>query len=95
MFLTRQAPAKYGSNVPLDEDDIRIIDELLVETADDHNMPVCATTDSHFLNKEDGMYRKYMLMSMGFDDAEMQSDLYFRNTQEMLDEFAYLGEEKA
>ena len=95
MFLTRQAPAKYGSNVPLDEDDIRIIDELLVETADDHNMPVCATTDSHFLNKEDGMYRKYMLMSMGFDDADMQSDLYFRNTQEMLDEFAYLGEEKA
>ena len=48
-----------------------------------------------FLNKEDGRYRKYMLMSMGFSDAEMQSDLYFRTTDEMLDEFKYLGEEKA
>ena len=96
LFLTRQDPEKYeGGQVPLNEDDVRIINELLVETADDHNMPVCATTDSHFLNKEDGRYRKYMCMSMGFSDAEMQSDLYFRTTDEMLDEFKYLGEEKA
>ena len=96
MFLTRQAPEKSDTGTtPLNEDDIRIINELLVETADDHNMPVCATTDSHFLNKEDGRYRKYMMMSMGFDDAEMQSDLYFRTTDEMLEEFKYLGEEKA
>lgn len=92
MFLTREDPA---GKVPLNEDDIRIINELLVETADDHGMPVCATTDSHFLNKEDGRYRKYMLMSMGFEDAEYQPDLYFRTTNEMLDEFKYLGEEKA
>ena len=96
MFITRQDPEKSDTGtVPVNEDDIRIINELLVETADDHNMPVCATTDSHFLNKEDGRYRKYMLMSMGFDDAEMQSDLYFRTTDEMLEEFKYLGEEKA
>ena len=95
MFITRQEPEKFGGTQPMNADDIRIINELLVETADDHNMPVCATTDSHFLNKEDGRYRKYMMMSMGFEDAEMQSDLYFRNTQEMLDEFAYLGEKKA
>ena len=96
MFITRQDPSKSDTGTtPMNEDDIRIINELLVETADDHNMPVCATTDSHFLNKEDGRYRKYMLMSMGFDDAEMQSDLYFRTTDEMLSEFAYLGKEKA
>ena len=72
MFITRQDPSKSDTGTtPMNEDDIRIINELLVETADDHNMPVCATTDSHFLNKEDGRYRKYMLMSMGFDDAEM------------------------
>ena len=58
MFLTRQDLSKSDTgNVPLNEDDIRIINELLVETADDHGMPVCATTDSHFLNKEDGQYR--------------------------------------
>ncbi|SDX89305.1 DNA polymerase III, alpha chain [Ruminococcaceae bacterium YAD3003] len=96
MFITRQDPSKSDTGTtPMNEDDIRIVNELLVETADDHGMPVCATTDSHFLNKEDGRYRKYMLMSMGFDDAEMQSDLYFRTTDEMLEEFKYLGEEKA
>ena len=96
MFITRQDPAYSDTgNVAVDENDIRIINELLVETADDHGMPVCATTDSHFLNKEDGQYRKYLLMSLGFKDAEMQSDLYFRTTEEMLDEFSYLGEEKA
>ena len=95
MFLTREDPSKFGGTNQIDENDVRIINEILVETADDHNMPVCATTDSHFLNKEDGMYRKYMMMSMNYDDAEMQSDLYFRNTEEMLAEFSYLGEKKA
>ena len=92
MFLTRENPA---GKVPINEDDVRIINELLVDTADDHGMPVCATTDSHFLNKEDGRYRKYMMMGQGYADAEMQSDLYFRTTNEMLEEFKYLGEEKA
>ena len=96
MFISRQNPAESDTgNVAVDENDIRIINELLVETAEDHDMPVCATTDSHFLNKEDGQYRKYLLMSMGFKDADMQSDLYFRTTEEMLDEFSYLGKEKA
>ena len=96
MFITRQEPEKSDTGTtPVDENDIRIINELLVETADDHNMPVCATTDSHFLNKEDGMYRKYLMMCMNYSDAEMQSDLYFRNTEEMLAEFSYLGEKKA
>ena len=96
MFMTRQDPAKSDTgNVPLDANDIRIVNELLVEVADWFGMPCVATTDSHFLNPEDGMYRKYLLMNMGFADAEMQSDLYFRSTDEMLREFSYLGEEKA
>ena len=31
---------------------------------------------------------------MGFKDAELQSDLYFRTTDEMLEEFSYLGEQR-
>lgn len=96
MFLTREEPDKAGAEfVPINETDVQVINELLVEVADDYGMPCCATTDSHFLNKEDGKYRKYMLMSMGFKDAEFQSDLYFRTTDEMLDEFRYLSPEKA
>ena len=96
MFMTRQDPEKSDTgNVPLDANDIRIVNELLVEVADAFEMPCCATTDSHFLEPEDGMYRKYLLMNMGFADAEMQSDLYFRSTDEMLREFSYLGEDKA
>lgn len=96
MFLTRQDPNKSDTGaVQLYEKDIVNVNILLADVADAFEMPLIATTDSHFLNKEDGMYRKYMLMDMGFADAEMQSDLYFRNTQEMLDEFSYLGEDRA
>ena len=96
MFMTRQDPAKSDTgNVPLDADDIRIVNELLVFLADSMGMLCVATTDSHFLEKEDGMYRKTILEFLGFSDADMQSDLYFRTTQEMLDEFSYLGEDKA
>lgn len=96
MFLTRQDVSKSDTGaVALDENDVRAINELLVETADDHGMLCCATTDSHYLNKEDGIYRKYLLMSMGFKDAELQSDLYFRTTEEMLNDFDYLSPEKA
>ena len=96
MFMTRIKPKPDETNfVPLNGDDIKVINELLVELADSFGMPCCATTDSHFLEKDDGKYRKYLLMSQGFEDAEMQSDLYFRTTDEMLEEFSYLGEDKA
>ncbi len=96
MFMTRQDPAKSDTgNVPLDENDIRIVNELLVWLADSYDMMCVATTDSHFLEKDDGMYRKTILQFLGFSDADMQSDLYFRTTDEMLREFSYLGEERA
>ena len=89
MFLTRE------SETPFDRNDVLNINKLIVALSDSLNKPCCATCDAHFLNKEDGMYRQYLLMDLGFKDAQHQADLYFRTTEEMLEEFSYLGEEKA
>lgn len=56
---------------------------------------VCATTDAHYDEPESAVYRNVMLGSMGFDNAENGQGLYLRTTEEMLDEFSYLGDETA
>ncbi len=57
--------------------------------------PVVATCDTHFLNPEDSLYRIILQTGQKYADAENQAPLYFRSTAEMLEEFAYLGEETA
>ena len=57
--------------------------------------PVCATGDVHFLNPEDEIFRRILLASKGFSDCDRENPLYFRTTDEMLQEFSYLGEETA
>lgn len=54
--------------------------------------PVVATCDVHFLNPEDEVFRKVIQAGQGFKDADNQPPLYYRTTEEMLKEFAYLGE---
>ena len=54
-----------------------------------------ATCDAHFLNKEDELYRKILLAGQKFADADKDVGIYLRTTDEMLSEFAYLGEELA
>lgn len=57
--------------------------------------PVVATGDVHFLEPEDAQYRMILMMKLGFKDAQEQAPLYFKTTDEMLEEFSYLGEEEA
>jgi DNA polymerase-3 subunit alpha (Gram-positive type) len=49
----------------------------------------------HFLDPEDEIYRRIMMKGKGFADADNQPPLYFRTTEEMLEEFSYLGTETA
>ncbi|MBR5974784.1 MAG: PolC-type DNA polymerase III [Clostridiales bacterium] len=77
------------------KEDLINLNVIIDRMAQVYGKPCCATTDAHFLEKKDGEFRKYMLMDMGFKDAELQSDLYFRTTDEMLEEFSYLGQERA
>ena len=57
--------------------------------------PVVAAGDVHFLDPEDEQYRKILQAAKKFSDADRDCPIYFRTTDEMLAEFAYLGEETA
>ena len=78
-----------------DDDAIREINKRIVRLGEELGKPVCATCDCHYLNPEDEIYRKILLKGMKFSDADRDVGLYLRTTNEMLDEFAYLGAEKA
>lgn len=78
-----------------DEEGLRQINRKVCELGERLQKPVIATGDVHFLNPEDEMYRRILMAGKGFSDAEHQPPLYLRTTQEMLDEFTYLGARKA
>ncbi len=59
------------------------------------NKPVIAASDVHFLDPEDEQYRKILQAAKKFSDADRDCPIYFRNTEEMLAEFEYLGKETA
>lgn len=78
-----------------DRESLVQMNKTIVELGEHLNKPVVATCDVHYLNPEDKIYREILLTATGFTDAKDQPDLHLRTTDEMLEEFAYLGEEKA
>lgn len=78
-----------------DDEGLRNLNRRVVELGEKYNKPVCATCDAHFLNQEDELYRKILLAGQKFKDFDKDVGIYFRTTDEMLEEFSYLGEEKA
>ena len=77
------------------DDDLRELNRQIVELGEKYKKPVVATCDVHYLNPDDEIGRKVLLAGMRFKDADKDCPLYFRTTEEMLEEFSYLGEEKA
>ena len=77
------------------KEDLINYNKRIVELGDMYGKPVVATCDVHFLDPEDEIYRRIIMAGKGFKDADDQPPLYFRTTDEMLEEFKYLGREKA
>jgi len=77
------------------EDELRSFNQRVVEIGNDLDKLVVATGDVHFLDPEHEVFRQILLNSKGYDDATNELPLYYRTTEEMLEEFSYLGDEKA
>lgn len=76
-------------------EDLQNINREIVELGEKFGKPVVATCDVHFLNPDDEVYRRIIMAGKGFDDADRQPPLFLRTTDEMLEEFSYLGAAKA
>lgn len=77
------------------EEDLKNFNRVIVSLGEEMGKPVVATGDVHFLEPEDEAYRRILLATKKFPDVDRPLPLYFKTTDEMLEEFSYLGKDKA
>lgn len=80
-----------------DEKTLEDILSNLVKIGKELDIPVVATGNVHYLDPEDSVYRDILLETAkkGAFSNTRNPDVHFRTTDEMLEEFAFLGEETA
>ena len=91
-----------------DMEELQAIIKSLIEVGDRLGKPVLATGNVHYIEPEDEIYREIIVRSLGqgaminrtigHGEAAQPAPLpkaHFRTTNEMLDEFAFLGEDLA
>ncbi|MDI9496883.1 MAG: PolC-type DNA polymerase III [Bacillota bacterium] len=85
-FMLRQNIPQVHS-----EEDLQNLNRLVIALGAAACRPVCATSDAHYIEPKDGIYRKILQTSMGFEDTENPAELHLRTTDEMMAEFSYLS----
>ncbi|MDK2903294.1 MAG: polymerase subunit alpha, Gram-positive type, partial [Clostridiales bacterium] len=76
-----------------DRQQLMDINKRIYELGKLFDKPVVATGDVHFLDPHDEYFRRILMHGQGFSDADNQPPLYFKTTDEMLEEFKYLGDD--
>lgn len=77
------------------EEDLIKLNKKIIDLGRRDGKNVVATCDTHFLNPEDEIYRRILMAAQNYEDADNQAPLYFRTTEEMLEEFTYLDPDTA
>ena len=78
-----------------DHEALKEINRKIVALGVKYEKLVVATCDSHYTTPEEALYRKILMAGQGYKDIEGDQGLYLRTTDEMLEEFSYLGKEIA
>lgn len=101
-FLEIQPPGLYRHLIERelikDEQALQEIIGKIISLGEQLNLPVVATGNVHYVNENDAIYRKILIASQGGANPLNRQALplvHFRTTDEMLAEFAFLGDEKA
>lgn len=85
----------FENDNTLTQEQLLEYNRVVVDLGAELNIPVCATGNVFFCDPEDEVYCRILMHGRGMDNADDQTPLYLRTTNEMLDAFSYLGEKKA
>lgn len=85
----------YKDGVVKNEKQWEGINKYIISLGESLGKIVVATGDVYLLDKEDKLYREIIQTGKKQRNAHIQPDVYFRTTTEMMDEFSYLGKDKA
>lgn len=80
-------------NGKLNRQELIEINKRIIALGKRLNKPIVATGDVHFINPTDEVFRRILMAGQGYSDADDQAPLYYKTTDEMLNEFKYLENE--